>query len=174
MIDDEAERNRAAEAQGGQSGMRSGRGRLGSYGSGLWFIKSPRRSRTFPWDLSASTPAAKKLIAEQQAGKRVPTGKLLAELATAKLFHLEFYDRPDRTLIRLLDVAATLLSSKTDWQREQVLARQSESYRLRQQWQRRADQVWSKNPDLSCARVAELIAQPGEKANTIRRQIRRK
>jgi hypothetical protein len=154
--------------------MKLGRGRAGHYGSGLWLIKSPRRSRSFPWDLSASTPAAKKLIAEQQAGKRVPTGKLLEQLAVAKLFHLDFYDRPDRTLIRLLDVAAALLSSKTDWQREQVVARQSESYRRRQQLQRRADQVWAKSPHLSCARVAELIAQPGEKADTIRRQIKRK
>jgi hypothetical protein len=154
--------------------MRLGKGRPGHYGSGLWFSKSPRRSRAGPWNLSPSTPAAQKLITDQQAGNKVPTGKLLEELAVAKLFHLDFYDRPDRTLIKLLDMAATLLSSKTDWQREQVAARQSESYRRLQQWQRRADQVWAKNPDLSRARVAELIAQPGENANTIRRQIRQK
>jgi hypothetical protein len=127
----------------------------------------------FPWD-SPSTPAAKELVAEQRAGKRVRTGKLLKELAAAKVFHLDFYDRPDRALIRLLDIAAMLLSSKTDWQREQVAARQSESYRRRQELQRRADQVWAKNPNLSCARVAELIAKPGENADTIRRQIKRK
>lgn len=40
-------------------------------------------------------------------------------------------------------------------------------------WQARADVVWAESPDLPAWKVAEIIAKPGEKHDTIRRKIKR-
>jgi hypothetical protein len=51
--------------------------------------------------------------------------------------------------------------------------RSAESKSVAAVWQTRAASVWAEHPKLPAWKVAELIAQPGEKPNTIRRAIKR-
>lgn len=52
-------------------------------------------------------------------------------------------------------------------------ARSKESSALIAKWQAKANKVWAKNPRLSAADVAAIIAEPNEKPNTVRRRIKK-
>ena len=108
-------------------------------------------------------------------GQKLTTIEILQHLAVAKRAHEAFYsDDPDaRIPADLIDQIAIAVAGKRTWSKIYNDERTSEAGRRARHWQPKANKVWAKNPQLSARRVAELIAEPGENADTIRRHIRK-
>jgi hypothetical protein len=105
--------------------------------------------------------------------------EILQHLAVAKRGHELFYrDEPDaRIPAALIDPIAIAIAGARTWSK--VLAKLEASNEERagradhrsRRWQAKADKIWANRSDLSARRVAELIAEPGENPDTIRRAI---
>jgi hypothetical protein len=130
-------------------------------------------------DPLAEPPKAKrydgteKLIAKFKAGQKPEIREILRELAIAKNFHLSFYaDKPEAAIpVELIDIIATAIAPSAKWARAQATAKKRTASERRARWRHDADQKRLERPNLSDKRIAEIIAKPGEKPNTIRRQI---
>jgi|SRR6516165_5722655 len=112
-------------------------------------------------------------------GRKLSPTEVLQHLAVAKRSHEWFHpgDPYARIPAALIDAIAIAVAGGRTWSK--VLAKLEASneervgkaaYRGRR-WQAKASKIWAERPRLSARRVAELIAEPGENPDTIRRAI---
>ena len=138
-------------------------------------LRAARITATFE-PVVVVSPTVKDLLARVTRGKRIRHADLASMLAVIGAFYgrrrvpSDFQSAANVPVpIEILTIVGEELVGRSQWAAAQNAARAALARGRRAQWQRKADEVWQRNPRLSAERVAEVIA-PGQ-VSTVRRLI---